>query len=109
MATKEGRPGIYAIDFDGTLCEIAKFPDIGEEREKVLKFVRDRKAAGDKLILWTMREGEPLKAALQWCAERGITFDAVNDNLPELQMLFGNNPRKVFANWYLDDHNMTPF
>jgi hypothetical protein len=34
-----------------------------------------------------------------------LSPDAVNDNIEELKREFGNNPRKVFANVYIDDHN----
>ena len=39
----------------------------------------------------------------------GIEFDAVNDNLPEVQQYFGGNTRKVFANLYWDDRNAALF
>jgi hypothetical protein len=53
-----------------------------------------------------MREGELLDEAVEWCRSHGLTFDAVNDNLPEVKARYGNNPRKVHADYYLDDHNL---
>ena len=35
----------------------------------------------------------------------GPSTDAVNDNLPDMKEFLGGNPRKVFANFYIDDHN----
>lgn len=61
---------------------------------------------GIKLILWTMREGKLLDEAVEWCRSHGLTFDAVNDNLAEVKARYGNNPRKVYADYYLDDHNL---
>ena len=29
----------------------------------------------------------------------------MNDNLPDMVEVFGTNPRKVFANFYIDDRN----
>ena len=95
---------IYAVDFDGTLAR-TRWPDILGENTEVIEFVRRLMARGDQWILWTNREGEHLEEALAWLEERGLVPDAVNDNLPELKRQFGNNPRKPFANFYIDDHN----
>jgi hypothetical protein len=97
---------IYAIDFDGLLCENA-WPDIGQPRLGVIEWVKQLKADGHKLILWTCRGDQKLIEAVRWCAEQGIVFDAVNDNLPELKEQYGNNCRKVGADWYVDDKNLT--
>ena len=95
---------IYAVDFDGTLCKNA-WPEIGEANTPLIEFLKREKADGAELILWTMRESGALDEALVWCAERGLTFDAVNDNLDRLKKQFHNNPRKVYADCYIDDHN----
>ena len=107
-ARKEAEPPlpiIIAVDFDGTLCW-NKWPRIGKEKRPVIDYLISQKRQGVKLILWTMRDGEQLDEAVSWCRERGLEFDAVNDNLREVQERYGNNPRKVFANYYLDDHNI---
>ena len=98
------RPQIIAVDFDGTLCE-NRWPKIGEANLPLIRFLISRRAAGDRLILYTMREGKKLDAAVAWCKDHGLEFDALNDNLPEMQQFYGNNPRKVFASYYIDDHN----
>lgn len=64
-----------------------------------------RQANGEKLILWTSRNEEQTKDAVEWCKDHGLVFDAVNDNLPEIVEAFGGNCRKIFANEYIDDHN----
>lgn len=101
---------VYAVDFDGTLCENA-FPEIGAPCWATINFVKAARAAGDKVILWTCRVGDRLEAALAWCAEQGLVFDAVNDNLPELIEKYGSNCRKVCADVYIDDKawNVDPF
>ena len=98
-------PTIIAADFDGTLC-FNRWPQIGKAEQPVIDFLIAQQQKGCKLILWTMREGNLLAEAVEWCRSHGLIFDAVNDNLPEVQKRFGNNPRKVFANYYLDDHNI---
>ena len=52
-----------------------------------------------------MREGDVLKEAIDWCEERNLKFDAINDNLPHMKEFFGNNPRKIFCNEYIDNIN----
>ena len=95
---------IYAVDFDGTLCENA-WPEIGKENASLIEFLKREQAEGAELILWTMREGGALDEAIKWCAARGLTFDAINDNAASQKELYGNNPRKVYADRYIDDHN----
>ena len=95
---------IYAIDFDGTIVE-NKFPGIGAINPEAEQFIRQLKANGDKWILYTMREGRLLDEAIDFLYGKGLAPDAANDNLPELCEAFKNNPRKIFANVYIDDHN----
>lgn len=99
------RPIIYAVDFDGTLCE-NKWPEIGTPNIKLIRFLKAQQEKGNKVILNTMREGDLLDAAENWLFDKfDFMPDAVNDNLPELKKAYGNNPRKIFANVYIDDHN----
>ena len=37
------------------------------------------------------------------CAEQGLIFDAVNENLPDMIEKFGGDSRKIFADVYIDD------
>ena len=99
---------IFAVDFDGTLC-VDRFPEIGEPRHDVIDTVKDARASGAKIILWTCRSGKDLAAAVEWCVEQGLIFDAVNDNLPENIALHNNNSRKVYADRYIDDKNIGGF
>lgn len=99
---------IIAVDFDGTLCgEI--YPEVGKPNMQLIDALIKRRMAGDKLILWTCREGEPLKKAVNWCNRLGLYFDAVNDNLPETIEMWGNNSRKITADLYIDDRSEKPW
>lgn len=98
---------IIAVDFDGTLCSNA-WPGIGAPRKGVIEYVKHQRQNGAKLILWTNRVGEKLDAAVAWCREHGLEFDAVNENLPDIVEQFGGDCRKVFADVYLDDKAMKP-
>lgn len=97
---------ILAVDFDGTLCEDV-YPYIGAPKFWAIHAVKKAKENGAKLILWTCRCGKYLDDAVRWCCEQGITFDAINENLPEVVAKFGSNSRKIFADRYLDDKNIT--
>lgn len=85
---------VIAVDFDGTLCKQA-WPEIGEENEILIEHLKEQQAAGARLILWTNREGDLLEEAVEWCKARGLTFDTVNANLPELIDLYKNDCRKI--------------
>jgi hypothetical protein len=97
---------IFGVDFDETLA-YGSWPDAekGKPNEKLIRYLIAARLNGHKVILYTMREGELLDDAVKWCKSHGLQFDAVNDNLPEMQEFYGNNPSKIFANFYIDDHN----
>ena len=95
-------PYIIAVDFDGTIVEDA-YPKIGELKDFVLQEIKDLQKVGVKIILWTSRDGKELNDAVEFCADNGMIFDAVNENLKECQEMFHNDTRKVYANEYWDD------
>lgn len=91
-----------AIDFDGCLCTDA-FPAIGEPNWPVIKRAQAEQRAGAGLILWTCREGQILQDAIAACEGWGLTFDSINESLPDWIEAFGTQPRKVGASEYWDD------
>lgn len=95
-------PYIIAVDFDGTLVEDA-FPAIGAPKEEVWADMVAAQESGAKIILWTSRDNDNLREAVEFCTARGFHFDAINDNLDECKLLFNNSTRKVYANEYWDD------
>ena len=96
-----------AVDFDGTLC-YSSWPDLGEPNIPLINYLLKWKAEGNKLILWTCRAGEALDLAINWCREHSLEFDAINDNLPEIVALYGNNSRKISCDYYIDDKMISP-
>lgn len=97
-----------AVDFDGTLCS-NKYPLIGQENIVLINKLKDLRTSGAKLILWTCRKNEYLDAAIHWCRDFGLEFDAINENLQEYVELFGGDTRKIYADIYIDDRAMLPF
>ncbi len=96
---------IIAVDFDGTICK-NRYPEIGEPINKTILYLKEKQKKGAKIVLWTCRVDELLDAAVKWCRNKGLIFDAVNENLPEIIAEFGGDTRKIFANEYIDDRNV---
>ena len=90
---------IIAIDFDGTLVE-HKYPLIGEDVPLAWETVKELQDAGHNLILWTVRSGEPLQAAVDYAKDKGIEFFGINEN-PNKK--FWNESPKAYAELYIDD------
>jgi hydroxymethylpyrimidine pyrophosphatase-like HAD family hydrolase len=95
-------PKIIAVDFDGTLVE-DEYPKIGKIIEFTWNKLIEEINNGAHAILWTCRDGEQLRNAVQFCLDNGLEFSAINCNLRETQDMFQNDTRKVYANEYWDD------
>ncbi len=100
-------PKTIAVDFDGTLC-YSKWPELGEPNKPLIQYLKAWRDQGNKLILWTCRAGEALDNAVSWCRNQDLEFDAVNDNIPEVIEMYGNNSRKVSCDFYIDDRTILP-
>ena len=84
---------IIAVDFDGTLVT-DKYPKIGEPNVKLI----------NTLILWTCRNGEKLKEAVEFCLLCDLHFDYINENSKEtLKKYKYKDSRKISADIYIDD------
>ena len=99
---KRPRPKIYAIDFDGTIVE-DDFPDIGALKEDAKSFINKVREKGDKWILWTVRGGDLLKEAVRFLDDNNLLPDTVNTNVPEAIEFLGEDSRKIYADYYIDD------
>ncbi len=97
---------IIGVDFDGTIS-LGEWPECGPPNRGLIRYLNKRKYKGDKLILWTCREGEDLQNAVRFCRENGLEFDAVNDNVPETIDKYGTNSRKITCDFYIDDRMLS--
>ena len=95
-----------AVDFDGTIVT-HEYPNIGKELPFATDTLKLLMKEGHQLILWSVREGELLDQAIDWCRERGIEFYAINKDYPE-ETLGNNNhfSRKIKADIFIDDRNI---
>ena len=80
---------IIAVDFDGTLSK-GRWPGVGVPNFLLIEKLIQLQREGHKLILWTCREGEHLQQAVEFCRERGLEFDAINDDLEETKQEFAD-------------------
>ena len=96
------RPYVIAADFDGTIVE-DKYPLMGEPRPAIVEYLKDQASRGALIILWTCRCGDELWAAAMECSRLGIPIHCVNENAECVKEEFGGDPRKIFADEYLDD------
>ncbi|HKM13285.1 MAG TPA: hypothetical protein VJX90_08300 [Bacteroidales bacterium] len=96
-----------AIDFDGTIVEHA-YPAIGKPIPFAIDTLLQMQKDGHRLILWTVRTGDLLQEAIDYCAKRGLYFYAENENyrgeVEELQP--GEYHRKLDADMFIDDKNL---
>ena len=95
---------IIAVDFDGTIVE-HEYPRIGRPIPFAFDALKKlQKEERHIIILWTVREGQLLEDAVEFCYKRGLEFYAVNSNYPEEEP--GDTPRKITADIFIDDRNI---
>jgi len=96
---------IIAVDFDGTIVT-HEFPKIGKEIPFAIDTLkRIQNEFQHRLILWTVREGAELEAAVEYCRNKGLEFYAVNNNYPEESEAVVE-PRKLAVDLFIDDRNL---
>ncbi len=93
---------IIAVDFDETL-QIAGKPNIPLFRSLISK-----QKQGNAIILNTCRQGKRLDEAVAFCLKNGLKFNAINGNIPQIIRRFGYDPRKIYADMYIDDKAVKP-
>ena len=105
---------IVCVDFDGTIVQ-HDFPRIGEPLPHAFEVLKELKAAGFRLILWTCRENDGflinrqfLKDAIEFCEKNGVVFDGHNET-PETCEWRPNGGRKAYGHYYIDDRNLGGF
>jgi len=95
---------VVAVDFDNTIC-YTNFPTIIKPLPHAMDVLRVlMNDPYSTLILFTCREGEYLKEALEFCELYGIKFDYVNENCKRNLDSYPDC-RKISADIYIDDHS----
>ncbi len=94
-----------AVDFDGTIVT-HEYPRIGREIPFAIDTLKRLQSEQHHLlILWTVREGQELIDAVEYCKNRGLEFYAINNNYPE-EMPADGEPRKLKVDLFIDDRNL---
>ena len=93
---------IIAVDFDGIIVEDT-FPSIGKPDYEILTLLWEVMRQGHEVILWTCRVENRLREAVDWCKEHRINFTRINGNAPSNLAKYKTDPRKVYADVYIDD------
>lgn len=95
-----------AVDFDGTIVR-HRYPAIGAEVPFAVQTLKMLAQEGHQLILWSVREGDLLQEAVDWCRERGLEFYAVNRDFPEEDATKNRHfSRKLKVELFIDDRNV---
>lgn len=96
---------IIAVDFDGTIVT-HEYPKIGKPIPFAIQTLKKlQEEDHHQVILWTVREGDLLQEALDYCKSKGLEFYAVNSNYPEEQEAH-HTARKLVADLWIDDRNL---
>ena len=104
-STSSKRTFFIAVDFDGTIVTHA-YPKIGDPIPNATSVLRQLIRDGHKLILWSVREGQLLQEAVDYCKEHGVEFYAVNRDYPEELGTDKTFSRKIKADVFIDDRNI---
>lgn len=92
-----------AVDFDGTIVE-HRYPKIGKPIPFAIDTLLQLQKEKHQLLLWTVREGDLLQEAIDYCAASGLHFFAANSNFPHEDR--ATAPRKLTADLFIDDRNL---
>lgn len=90
---------VVGVDFDGT-CVTHEFPKIGKDNRFAVEVLKQIVAHGAGIVLFTMRSGEYLDAAVKWFEEREIPLYGINTN--PTQATWTQSP-KAYCHLYIDD------
>ena len=99
---------VIAVDFDGTIVT-HRYPEIGTVIDGAFETLKDLTRQGITLILWTVRDGELLHEAVEFCKQHELTFSAVNNEHPDEVFNPKYMSRKIVADIYIDDRNVGGF
>jgi len=93
---------IIGIDFDGTIVR-HEYPQIGATIFMALETIKELIENGHRIILYTMRSGKELEAALKFIRGQGIHLYGINENPSQKE--WTDSP-KVYCHIYIDDANL---
>jgi len=96
---------IIALDFDKNIAD-SHYPAIHklfDNAKEVVNFFYDENIY---IIINTCRNGKEMEQARQFLIQEGVKFDKINEQHPYVIQLFGNDTRKISADFYVDDKDL---
>ena len=99
---------LIAVDFDGTIVE-DKYPAVGKAKPFAIETLKMLQNDGNRIILWTYRNGRKLDEAVQFLHDQGVPPYAVNRSYPEEVSHPDDVSRKIHADLFIDDRNFGGF
>ena len=90
---------IIAVDYDGILERN------GVMNDELIRRLSVAQRGGNVVILWTCRSGRRLADAVARLRSTGFVPNFVNENCPAAVAMLRSNPRKIYADIYIDDKN----
>ena len=95
------------VDFDNT-CALEDFPLVGTDVPYAAETLKRLASNGIKLILWTCRQNEQLKDAVEWFRRNDIPLFGVNEDPQpdETRAALYGIPRKIIGDFNIDDRNL---
>lgn len=96
---------IISIDYDDTIV-VADYPRAGIIKPHAKEVINRLYDAGHKILIWTCRAEERKTIAYDYLITNGVRFHLINENLPEVQELYGGDTRKMSADIYIDDKQL---
>lgn len=97
---------IIAVDFDNTIA-YTDYPKIIAPRYEIIWLLQDAHKRGAEIILNTCRTGKSLSDAVEFCEKHSVPITRVNANSPERIKQYGTDCRKISADVYIDDKNLS--
>jgi hydroxymethylpyrimidine pyrophosphatase-like HAD family hydrolase len=87
---------VVAFDFDNTVFD---YHNQGLDCSEIIDLLQKLKSINCFLIIWTANED--IDFVKNYCLEKHIPFDAINENPP----FFTSSSRKIYYNELLDDRS----
>lgn len=97
---------ILAIDFDGTIAEHS-WPELGAIRPGAAEYINKLYEEGYYIIIWTCREGEHLDWIADYLNNHKINYHLINEHNRDVFNFYKNDTRKIFADIYIDDKQLS--
>lgn len=94
---------IFAVDFDGTISKEDNYPGTGDLIPFSKETINKLYDKGHEIIIWTSRDNDTIENVVNFLQEHGIKYHGINESSKTLLDKYGNNPRKIGADCYIDD------